>query len=173
MPNENKIKTVEQLSEKLQNSSALYFTKYTGMSVEQATMLRQKFSDNSVEFLVSKNTLTKIASEKAGFEKDLFDDFLLGQIAIAYAMDDPTAPAKVIKDFHKDNECLEVVGLYFDGKLYDPEKYIEIAGLPSKEILLTRIVTSLNYPISSVLNCLQYSLISFVNVLNNLKEQKN
>ena len=173
MDKNHKKEVVKNLTEKFKNSSALYFTKYTGMSVEQATMLRQKFSDNSVEFLVSKNTLTKIASEKAGFGKDLFDDFLLGQIAIAYAMDDPTAPAKVIKDFHKDNECLEVVGLYFDGELYSPEKYKEIADLPSKDILLTKFIIGINYPMTSVVVCLQSTMLKVINVLQAIKKQKD
>ena len=173
MPNVKKIELVEELSEKIKMSSALYFTKYTGMNVEQASDLRQSFTDNSVEFVVSKNTLTKLAAEKAGLDKDMFNEFLSGQIAIAYAGDDPTAPAKVIKNFSKENECLEVVGLYFDGELYSPEKYKEIANLPSREELLTKFVVALNYPMTSVLYSLKASMTSLVNALNNLKEQKN
>jgi len=173
MPNVKKVELVEELSEKIKMSSALYFTKYTGMNVEQASDLRQSFTDNSVEFVVSKNTLTKLAAEKAGLDKDMFNEFLSGQIAIAYAGDDPTAPAKVIKNFSKENECLEVVGLYFDGELYSPEKYKEIASLPSREELLTKFVVALNYPMTSVLYSLKASMTSLVNALNNLKEQKN
>ena len=173
MPNVKKIELVEQLSEKIKSASALYFTKYTGMNVEQASEIRQSFTDSSVEYLVSKNTLMKIATEKAGLDKELFDDFLSGQIAIAYAGDDPTAPARVIKDFTKENECLEVVGLFFDGQIYSPEKYKEIANLPSKEELLTKFVVALNYPMTSILYCMQSSMVNFVNVLNNLKEQKD
>mgnify|MGYP001475210264 CR=1 FL=1 len=173
MPNVKKVELVEELSEKIKMSSALYFTKYTGMNVEQASDLRQSFTDNSVEFVVSKNTLTKLAAEKAGLDKDMFNEFLSGQIAIAYAGDDPTAPAKVIKNFSKENECLEVVGLYFDGELYSPDKYKEIASLPSREELLTKFVVALNYPMTSVLYSLKASMTSLVNALNNLKEQKN
>ena len=173
MPNVKKIELVDQLTEKIKASSALYFAKYTGMSVEQASHLRQSFTDNSVEFIVSKNTLTKIAAEKAGLSKDIFDKFLSGQIAIAYAGNDPTAPAKVIKDFSKENECLEVVGLYFDGELYSPDKYKEIANLPSREELLTKFVVALNYPMTSVLYSLKASMSGLVNALNNLKEQKD
>ena len=173
MPNVKKVELVEELSEKIKMSSALYFTKYTGMNVEQASDLRQSFTDNSVEFVVSKNTLTKLAAEKAGLDKDMFNEFLSGQIAIAYAGDDPTAPAKVIKGFSKENECLEVVGLYFDGELYSPEKYKEIASLPSREELLTKFVVALNYPMTSVLYSLKASMTNLVNALNNLKEQKN
>ena len=173
MPNAKKIELVESLSEKIKSSSALYFTKYTGMNVEQAAKLRKSFTDNSVEFLVSKNTLIKIATEQAGFDKNLFNEFLSGQIAIAYANNDPTAPARVIKDFSKDNKCLEVVGLFFDGQLYSPDKYKEIANLPSKEELLTKFVVALNYPMTSVLYSLKATMNNVVNVLNNLKEQKD
>ena len=173
MPNAKKIELVESLSEKIKSSSALYFTKYTGMNVEQAAKLRKSFTDNSVEFLVSKNTLIKIATEQAGLDKNLFNEFLSGQIAIAYANNDPTAPARVIKDFSKDNKCLEVVGLFFDGQLYSPEKYKEIANLPSKEELLTKFMVALNYPMKSVLYSLKATMNNFVNVLNNLKEQKD
>ena len=75
MPNAKKIELVKSLSEKIKSSSALYFTKYTGMNVEQASNLRQTFTDDSVEFLVSKNTLTKLAAEQAGLNKELFDEF--------------------------------------------------------------------------------------------------
>ena len=173
MPNVKKIELVEELSDRIKSSSALYFTKYTGMSVEQASGLRQSFTDSSVEYVVSKNTLTKLAAEKAGLSKDMFDEFLSGQIAIAYAGEDPTAPARVIKDFSKENECLEVVGLYFDGELYSPDKYKEIASLPSREELLTKFVVALNYPMTSVLYSLKASMTGLVNALNNLKEQKD
>ena len=173
MPNAKNLEIVESLSEKIRSSSALYFTKYTGMNVEQATQLRQNFTDNSVEFIVSKNTLTKIAAEQAGLGENLFDEFLSGQIAIAYASDDPTAPARVINDFSKDNECLEVVGLFFDGELYSPDKYKEIASLPNKDELITKFVVALNYPMTSMLYSLKATMNNFVNVLNNLKEQKD
>ena len=172
MPNTQKIEIIDLLKQKFQNSSGIYLTRYTGMNVSQATDLRSQFRENNVSYIITKNTLTKIAAKEAGYNDDL-NEILKGQIAIAYAEDDPTAPAKVIKDFSKDNECLEVVGLYFDGQLYSPDKYKEIANLPSKEELLTKFVVALNYPMTSILYCLQSSMVNFVNVLNNLKEQKD
>ena len=172
MPNVKNIETVEKLAEKIKLSSALYFTKYTGMNVEQAAELRQSFNDNSVEFLVSKNTLMKVATEKAGLNRELFEEFLSGQIAIAYAGDDPTAPARVIKDFSKENECLEVVGLYFDGTLYDPSKYKELANLPSYEELLTKLVYSLYSPITKVAMTLNSVMTKLAGTLTSLQEDK-
>lgn len=173
MDKNKKIELVENLSNKFKNSSALYFTKYTGMNVEQATKLRFDFKDNEVDFLISKNTLTKRAVKKSGLNEKDFELFLNGQIAIAYAKEDPTAPAKVIKEFSKTNDCLEVVGLYFDGEIYNPDKYKELANLPSKEELLTKLVCGLNSPMTKVALSLKSSMSKIVNALNSLKDKKN
>ena len=171
MPNQKNIEVVESLTNKFKNSSALYFTKYTGMNVDQAANLRMKFIDNDVDFLVSKNTLSKIAAKNAGFD-DMFDDILSGQIAIAYANSDPTSPARVIKDFSKENESFEVVGLYFDGVLYDPSKYRELANLPTKDVLLTKFVYALNSPMSKMALLLNASMSKLAGTIKSLENKK-
>jgi len=173
MNKNQKIELVENLSNKFNNASALYFTKYTGMNVMQATELRSKFKENNVEYIISKNTLTKLAIEKSGLDESSFSKYLNGQIGIAYATDDPTAPARVIKDFSKSNECLEVVGLFFDGEIYESNKYNELASLPSKEELLTKLVVGINSPMTKVAMCFKSSMSNFVNVLSSLKDSKN
>ena len=171
MPSQKNINTVEKLTDKFKNSSALYFAKYTGVNVEQAAKLRMKFIDNDVDFLISKNTLSKIAAKNAGYD-DLFDNILSGQIAIAYANSDPTSPARVIKEFSKDNESFEVVGLYFDGNLYDPSKYKELASLPTKDVLLTKFIYCLNSPMSNTVLLLSASMTKLVGTLKSLENQK-
>jgi len=171
MPSQKNINTVEKLTDKFKNSSALYFAKYTGVNVEQAAKLRMKFIDNDVDFLVSKNTLSKIAAKNAGYE-DLFDNILSGQIGIAYANSDPTSPARVIKEFTKDNESFEVVGLYFDGNLYDPSKYKELANLPTRDVLLTKFVSCLNSPMSNMALLLNASMSKLAGTLKSLESQK-
>ena len=173
MNKNQKIELVENLSNKFKNSSALYFTKYTGMNVAQATELRSKFKESDVEYIISKNTLTKIAIEKSGLDQNSFSEYLNGQVGIAYANEDPTAPAKVIKDFSKSNDCLEVVGLFFDGEIYESSKYKELANLPSKDELLTKLVMNLNSPMTKVAMCFKSSMTNLVNVLNGLKDSKN
>ena len=173
MANQIKIDKVKNIEQKFKDSSAIYFTNYSGMSVLQATELRNKFTENNVDFIVTKNTLTKLGAKNAGFKEGLFDDILQGQIAIAYSENDPAAPAKVIKDFSKDNECIDVVGLLIDGELFDPEKYKELADLPSKDELITKFVVGLNFPMTSLAICLKSSMVNVVNVLTALKDQKN
>ena len=171
MPNQKNIEVVEKLTNKFKNSSALYFTKYTGMNVDQAANLRMKFIDNDVDFFVSKNTLSKIAAKNAGFD-DMFDSILSGQIAIAYANSDPTSPARVIKDFSKENESFEVVGLYFDGNLYDPSKYKELANLPTKDVLLAKFVYALNSPMSKMALLLNASMSKLAGTIKSLENKK-
>tara|TARA_Y100000590_G_C15596772_1_gene968366 strand:+ start:432 stop:950 length:519 start_codon:yes stop_codon:yes gene_type:complete len=171
MPSQINIEKVELLTNKFKNSSAVYFTKYTGMNVAQATKLRIDFNENNIDFHISKNTLSKLAAKNAGFE-DKFNEILNGQIGIVYASDNPTAPAKVIKEFSKDNDCLEVVGLYFDGELYDPSKYKELADLPSKEELLTKLVSGLNSPMTKVAISLKAVMTKLAGTLSSLQEKK-
>ena len=172
MPNVIKIEKVKYLESKFKDSSAIYFTNYSGMSVTQAAEIRNRFTEKNVEFLVSKNTITKIGAKNAGFQEGMFDEILTGQIAIAYALDDPCAPAKVIKDFSKENDCLKVVGLLFDGELFEPSKYEQLADLPSKEELLTKLVLTLNSPITKFASSLNSVMSKFVMVLNGIKENK-
>ncbi len=173
MPNENNIKIVKELEEKIKGSSAMYFTAYTGMNVAQATKLRRSFKVSSVEYKVTKNTLTKIAAINAGYDADKIDSLLVGQIGIAYADSDPTAPAKVIKDFVEENEdCLDVVGLIFDGQFFEADKYKQFADLPSRDELLTKLVIGLNSPMTKVSTMLSSVMTKMVTALNSLKEKK-
>ena len=170
MATENKIKIVEASEQRFKNSPGIYFTNYTGMNVVQATELRKQFREKNVQFTVVKNTLSKIAAKNAGI--DGLGDILLGQVAIAFSDEDPTSPAKVIKDFKKDNDCLDVVGVYFDGQLFDSEKYKELADLPSKEVLLGKFVGGLGYPMNTLASTLNSLMPKFLTALNEINKQK-
>ena len=89
MPTPQKAQIIAETSARFQEAKGVYFTKYTGMNVLQATDLRKQFRENGIEYVVTKNTLTKIAAKEAGLE-GRFDDILEGQIAIAYSKNDPT-----------------------------------------------------------------------------------
>ena len=173
MPNAHKIDIVDQLTQKFDVSNGIYFTCYTGMNVVQATQLRKQFRESGVDYFVSKNTLTKIAATKAGYE-DKLDDFFKGQVGIAYADEDPTSPARVIKNFMKENKnTLEVLGLVFEGVVYNADKFKELADLQSREELLARFVGGLSQPMSQLVSTLSGAMSSLVSVLNNLKGNKS
>ena len=136
------------------------------------TKLRNRFTENSIEFLVSKNTLTKIGAKNAGFKEGMFDDILQGQIGIAYSNDDPAAPAKVIKEFSKNNDCIDVVGLLIEGELFEPDKYKQLADLPSKDELFTKLVLTLISPMTKFVSTINSPMTKFVMAMNALSENK-
>ena len=99
MPNQQNIESVDSITSKFQAAAGIYFTDYLGLNVRDITELRRKFTANAVEFRVIKNTLAKLSAEKAGLEdlNNVFD----GPTAVALSYDDPTVPARIIKEFNK------------------------------------------------------------------------
>ncbi len=169
MANQKKIDIVDAATKSFENSGGVYFTKYTGLDVPSITGLRKSFTSNSVQFSVIKNTLTKIAAKNAGLEGK-FDDLLNGQVAIAFS-EDPVAPARVIKDFLKENkDSLEVLGVFFEGELYDADKYKQLASLPSKEVLLGQFVSCLNSPMFKLVSTLNSSMSKVVFALKAIQK---
>ena len=83
MPTPEKAQIIAETTARFQESKGVYFTKYTGMNVLQATSLRKEFRDNDIEYVITKNTLTRIAAKEAGLEGK-FDDILVGQIGLSY-----------------------------------------------------------------------------------------
>ena len=171
MPTQIKKEIVEEVQSKMQNSSGVYFANYKGMNVSQVNNLRRDFRNEGVEYKVVKNNLTKIAAKNAGF--DGLDGLLVGQIGIAFSENDPTAPARVIKKCIKDKNPLDVVGILFEGQMFDASKYEELASLPSREELLSKLVGGLSSPMSKLVGTLGGSMSKLVGTLNGLKEQKN
>ena len=99
-----------------------------------------------------------------------FDELLENQVAIAFS-EDPVAPARVIKDFLKENEdSLEVLGVFFDGELYDAGKYKQLASLPSKEVLLGKFVSCLNSPMYGLASTLNGSMAKLVFALRAIQK---
>ena len=174
MPTTQKTEIINDLTQKFQSSSGIYFTRYTGMNVTKITELRRKFRENEVSYFVSKNTLTKIAAHNAGYE-DKLNNFLNGQIGIAYVSGDAVAPARIMRNFEKENKdaTLEVIGLVFEGEIFSAEKYKELANLPSRDELLAIFVGTINQPMSKLVGTLNGSMSKLMGVLNSLKENKS
>ena len=170
MATQKKIDIVDSATQRFENSKGIYFTKYTGLDVPSITSLRKSFTNSSVQFNVIKNTLIKIAAKNAGLEGK-FDNLLNGQVAIAFS-EDPVAPAKVIKEFLKENKdnSLEVLGVFFEGELYDADKYKQLASLPSKEVLLGQFISCLNNPMFKIVSTLNSSMSKVVFALKAIQK---
>ena len=172
MPNQVKLDIVEKSTGRLKEASGIYFASYTGMSVNQATEFRKLCRETNVNYSITKNTLIKIAAKNAGY-KDQFNDMIKGQIAIATSIEDPVAPARIIKEFNKkNNDILKVVGVFVEGNLYDSDKYKVLAELPTREELITQFASILNQPMTKLAGVLSATMTKLAGTLTSLKEQK-
>eukprot|EP01156_Anaeramoeba_ignava_P002363 Anaeramoba_ignava/a218200_74.p5 GENE.a218200_74~~a218200_74.p5 ORF type:complete len:174 (-),score=24.98 a218200_74:2922-3443(-) len=172
MPNPQNIKIVEETTAMFKEAQAIYFTDYKGLSVKVMNDLRGEFFKNNVEYKVIKKTLTKISGENAGYEN--FDNLMDGQMAVAFANDDPVMPARILKKFIKDNKLtnLKLTGCLFEGVPFDATKVDSIAELPTRDELIAKLARTLNAPMTNVVNVMQASMRKVVNVLNALKDKK-
>ena len=150
---ESKKQIVAEMIEKLKTAQAGVLVDYCGLTVEEDTDLRNKLRAAGVEYKVVKNTLTRFAAKEVGFDE--LDAVLNGPTSLAVSYDDPVAPAKVIADFAKDNEKLEIKSGFLDGKVISLDEINQLAKTPSKDVLIAKIMGSLNSPISALARTLQ------------------
>lgn len=172
MPTAEKEQLVKETTQKFQNAKAIYFTDFLGLDVEEINNLRSQFFKASVDYKVVKNRLTKLASKDAGYSDEM-NDLLTGPTAIAFANEDPVAPAKIITDFAKDHENLTIKGAFFGGERISAEKLETIAKLPGREALLQNLLAGLQSPMRNLVNVLSSSMQKVVYALTQVKEQKN
>lgn len=143
-----KAEQVELIAEKMKAAASIVVVDSRGLTVEQDTNLRRSLRESDVEFKVIKNSILIRAAEKAGLEdlKELF----VGPSAVAFSNEDVIAPAKVISDFAKDAEALEIKGGSVDGKFTSVEEINALAKLPNKEGMLSMLLSVLQAPVRNV-----------------------
>ena len=138
---------VESIVEALKGAATGVLVDYRGLSVEEDTQLRNKLREAGVKYFVVKNTLLRLAANQVGLEE--LDSILNGPTALAIS-EDPVAPAKVIADFAKENDKMEIKSGFMDGKVLTLAEVDQLAKTPSKETLIAKIMGSLNSPISGL-----------------------
>jgi len=144
---ENKKLVVEEIKEKFSTAKSAVLVDYRGLTVEEATELRSKFREAGVDYKVYKNNLVKLAIKDTAFEP-LSQD-LTGPNAIAFGIEDAVVPAKIVKEFAKTHKALELKSGVVEGSYCNLEQIIQIADLPSKEVLIGRFLGSVKAPISN------------------------
>lgn len=145
---ETKQQVVTEIAEKLRASKSTIVVDYRGLTVSEATELRKNLREAGVEFKVYKNSLTRRAAESA--EMAELNEFLTGPNAIAFGNEDVVAPAKVLNDFAKNHEALEIKAGVIEGKLVTLDEVKAIATLPSREGLLSMLLSVLQAPIRNL-----------------------
>lgn len=164
---------IDRYQEDFKNASGIYLTDFRGITVEKMTQLRSDFRANNVKYVVVKNSLAKIALERCnGDRKDLVP-FVKGHTGVAIVADEATAPSKVIRDFQKENaELLKVSQAYVDGSLFGPDAIGKLADLPSREVLLSQLLSVFKAPTTNFAGALNGVFTKFLGVLEALKEKK-
>lgn len=149
---------VAEISELLNGAASAVVVDYRGLTVEQDTQLRKKLRESEVSYKVYKNTMIRFAVK--GTEFEALVPHLEGPTALAVSKTDATAPARVLEDFAKTADKLELKAGVVEGTYYDEKGIQVIATIPSREVLLGRLLGSMQSPIAN-----------FARVLNQIAEK--
>ncbi|BBF44473.1 LSU ribosomal protein L10p [Lachnospiraceae bacterium KM106-2] len=150
---------VDEIKGYVENAKSAVLVDYRGLTVEQDTVLRKKLREAGVVYKVYKNTMIKFAFEGTDFAQ--LDQHLEGPTAVAFGMEDATAPARILSEVMKDADKLEFKGGVVEGTYYDVEGMKTIATIPSREVLISKLLGSLQSPITN-----------FARVINQIAESK-
>lgn len=169
--NPKKVEQVGILTEKIKKSKAIILVDYKGMGGSEETKLRKLMRDSKVEYLVAKNRLFKIALKDAGVEA-VFDDVLEGTTSFVLGFEDPVTPAKLAYEYSKGKKFFTIKAGVLEGKRLDVKGVETLATLPSKEVLISKMLGSMQAPISGFVRVLNGTLASLVYTLEAIKNKK-
>ena len=149
---------VQEISENIKDAQSVVVVDYRGLTVAEDTQLRKALREAGVSYKVYKNTMIRFAAK--GTEFEALEPHLEGPTALAVSKEDATAPARVLAEFAKKADKLELKGGVVEGTYYDAAGIGVIASIPSREVLLGRLLGSMQSPITN-----------FARVLNQIAEK--
>jgi len=159
-----KEKIIEQLVDKFTRCSAAITTDYRGIAAKDMVKLRRVLRENGIEYHVSKNTLVRFAAQKVNISQ--LDSLLSGPLAVAFGYDDVTKPAKIINDFIRSSGvALKVTGGLVGDQILNAKQMIDLANIPSKDVLVARLASHLLVPLNLLHNVLSAPVQSLRNAL--------
>ncbi|MCD2255435.1 50S ribosomal protein L10 [Agrilactobacillus fermenti] len=143
-----KAEAVEAIVEKFQKAKSIVVVDYLGLTVEEVTNLRAQLREENIEFAVVKNTYLRRAADKVGYEG--LDETFSGPTAVAVSYDDVVAPARIIAKFAQGVDAIEIKGGMIEGKVATLEQIDQLSKLPSREGLLSMLLSVLQAPVRNV-----------------------
>lgn len=167
---EQKKEKVRQLAEKMAKAKTIVLADYRGVTVEEDTKLRSELRKENVEYKVVKNTYTLLAAKQNNLES--LEEYLHGPTSIAMSYDDPVAPARLLVNYAKTNKNFELKAGILEGELIGVDRLIELANLPSRDVLIATLLSRMNAPISGFANVLNANIRGLAIALNAIAEQK-
>lgn len=168
-----KAETVKEITSRLRQSSTAVLADYRGMTVGQLQELRTRLRTGGLEMLVVKNTLARRAAEAAGFGS--LSKELTGPIAMVFADEDVSAPARLLSEYIRTARKMVIKSGLLEGKVIDADTVTMLADLPSREILIARLLGTVQTPLSNLASVLQAPLSKFARTLDavRLAKEKN
>ena len=145
---ELKAPIIDEIKKLTEDAKSIILVDYCGLTVEQDTVLRKNFRESNVVYKVFKNTYLKRAFE--GTQYEALADKLEGPTAVAFSSEDATAPARVLAEFMKDCPALSFKAGVIDGTYYDEAGCKLIATIPSRDVLISKLLGSIKSPISNL-----------------------
>ena len=166
-----KSEKISQMKEKIEKAKVAIVTDYKGLSVEEITKLRRSIQKEDGDYMVTKNTLAKIAVK--GTEYEVLADSLTGPVAIAFGFDDQVAPAKALAKFIKETKKGEILAAAMDGKLLSASEAKALATLPSKQEIYAKMLGCINSPASGIANSINAVMSSLTRAMAAVRDQKS
>ena len=164
MPKEKKVRIINELQEVFTESSVGILTDYRGLSTAEITELRHTLRDSEIKYRVVKNTLARFAAERAG--KNELVNLLQGPVAIAFSYGDMTEPARILTEHIRTSKTsLSIKGGFLSDRALTSSDVETLATLPSKEILLGKVLGGIQSPVVTLISCLASPMRGVVGVL--------
>lgn len=168
-----KEKTVDTLTGELGRIKLAVMTDYRGLTVREVEDLRALLRKEGITYRVTKNTLLRLAAKSNPALAHIDPTSFAGPMALAMGFDDEVAPARVIFQYAKTHNALEIVGaITADGVMLDAAQVKALATLPTREQLLARVVGTIAAPLTGFVGVMSGNVRSIINVLNALSEAK-
>ena len=170
MPKQEKVDMVQELIQDIEKSSALLMSDYRGLKVSQITTFRRKLRDLGAEYKIVKNTLFERAADATGDTG--LGELLAGPTAVVFVHEDPVAAAKALVDFARESKIMTIKGGYVEGHVYNVDQIQALSKIPSKEVLISQMLGSIQAPISGLVGTLQGVISNLVYTLQAVADKQ-
>ena len=154
-----KQKVIDEIKDKFERAQSAVVIDYMGITVAQADVMRKKLREANIDYTVYKNTLVKRAIDGTDFAE--LAEVLEGPSAFAFSYEDATAPARVLNESIKEFKKMEFKGGFVECQYYDKDAMVQVATIPSREVLISKFMGSIQSPIAN-----------FARVVNQIAESK-
>ena len=165
-----KTEKIDAIKAKIEKAQVAVITEYQGLTVEDITKLRREIQKAGGDYMVTKNTLAKIAVK--GTEYEALAEKMTGPIALAFGFEDPVTPAKAVSKFIKDTKKGVIIGAALDGKLLTEAETKALAELPSKEELYAKMLGCVNSPATGIVGSINAVMASLTRAIAAVRDQK-